>query len=67
MMYNWFIELLDLKLFSPKGYNFTPKDIADENTAALTYHRIVEAFKFGYAKRTNMADEDFFNVTEVVS
>jgi len=48
------------------GYNFKPKDIDDEHSAALTYHRVIEAFKFGYAKRTNLADEDFYNVTELV-
>jgi len=46
------------------GYNFNSSDIRDRQT--LSYHRIIEAFKFAYAKRSELGDEDFVNVTELI-
>ena len=47
------------------GFNLTKasRDTVDDKT--LLAHRLVEAMKFGYGKRSYLGDEDFVNVTEV--
>ena len=48
------------------GYNFTEDSRKDLDSSILTYHRITEAFKFAYAYRALLGDEDHWNVTEVM-
>ena len=48
------------------GYNFTEDSRKDVNSSVLTYHRIVEAFKFAYAYRALLGDEKFWDVKEVI-
>lgn len=47
------------------GYNFTKASIEDVNSTVLTYHRMVEAFKYAYAKRTELGDLRFNNISDV--
>lgn len=47
------------------GYNFTQDSRKDLNSSILTYHRIIEAFKFAYAYRALLGDEDYWDVREV--
>jgi len=44
-----------------KGYGFTADDLKDDKRAILTYHRIIEAFKFGYAQKTKSGDPEFLD------
>jgi gamma-glutamyltranspeptidase / glutathione hydrolase / leukotriene-C4 hydrolase len=59
-------SVLDFIVNILDGYNFSPASIADTDSKIQTYHRIVEAFKFAYAKRSELGDEDFVDVTELV-
>lgn len=58
--------VLSLIMNIVKGYNMTAADRKDINSTVLTYHRIVEAFKFAYAYRALLGDEDFWDVGEIV-
>lgn len=59
--------VLDLSMLVLDGYGFNSSSIADDESSALTYHRIVESFKFGYAHRTFLGDPHFVDITELVA
>ncbi|TGZ55540.1 Uncharacterized protein DBV15_12650, partial [Temnothorax longispinosus] len=46
-------------------YGFTPASIADLNATILTYHRMIETFKYAFALRTNLGDGAFIDMTEI--
>ncbi|KAK6184496.1 hypothetical protein SNE40_006962 [Patella caerulea] len=58
-VYEYILNILD-------GYNFTSNDMSTDSKTILTQHRIIEAMKFAYAKRTNLGDENFVNVSDLV-
>lgn len=47
------------------GYNFTSESVATIDDTVLTYHRIAEAYKYAFARRTELGDEDFVDVSNV--
>ncbi len=47
------------------GYKFDEHADCTTNNAIRTYHRIAEAFKFAYARRTELGDKEFTNVSKV--
>ena len=49
-------RIILLLLFVNSGYNFTTSDLDKLEDRVLTYHRIVESFKFGYAMRPHLGD-----------
>jgi len=59
--------VLDFILQILNGFNLTPSDIEDSKKKGLTYHRIAEAFKFAYAKRSQLGDEHFVEVKELIA
>ncbi|CAH0715406.1 unnamed protein product, partial [Brenthis ino] len=48
------------------GYNFSPESINGSENKILTYHRIIEAFKYAYAARTRLGDLDFLDLEDFI-
>ncbi|CAF4969765.1 unnamed protein product, partial [Rotaria sp. Silwood1] len=46
-------------------YNDYGNELKESTTNALFYHRLIEAFKFAYAKRSELGDPRMINITEV--
>ncbi|CAF2972356.1 unnamed protein product [Rotaria sp. Silwood2] len=49
-----------------RGYGFSPKDLENLTTTTLFYHRLIEAFKYAYAKRSELADPLKINITDLI-
>lgn len=48
------------------GYGFNRSSVEDLNSTVLSYHRIAEAFKYAYAKRTELGDIKFLNISQLL-
>ncbi|CAH1233731.1 GGT1 [Branchiostoma lanceolatum] len=48
------------------GYGLNTSSVDGVDNQVLTYHRMLETFKFAFAKRTELGDPNFVNVKEMV-
>ena len=54
-----------LCMFYSLGFNMTSEMLKTTDGTILAYHRITEAFKFAYAKRTSLGDPKFIDIEKV--
>ncbi|XP_078682135.1 glutathione hydrolase 1 proenzyme-like [Branchiostoma floridae x Branchiostoma belcheri] len=57
---------LSLMLNIWDGYGLNASSVDGVDNQVLTYHRMLEAFKFAFARRTELGDPNFVDVKEVV-
>ena len=57
--------IFHLRRCHSSGFKFTKDDLDGVSKSGLVYHRMVEAFKFGYSMKTYFGDEDFTDLSEV--
>ncbi|CAF1420449.1 unnamed protein product [Rotaria sordida] len=49
-----------------QGYNMLENNFKNMSTSALFYHRLIEAFKFAYAKRNELGDPSQININDLI-
>ncbi|XP_062536400.1 scoloptoxin SSD14-like isoform X2 [Armigeres subalbatus] len=49
-----------------KNFHFQPEHLSNINSTILTYHRIIEAFKHAYGRRTQIGDPKFLDIEDLV-
>ena len=59
------LHTFHMLLFLFAGYHFSSRNFDNTYATTETIHKMIESFKFAYAQRAYLGDEDFVNVTEV--
>ncbi|XP_072378971.1 glutathione hydrolase 1 proenzyme-like isoform X2 [Diabrotica undecimpunctata] len=49
------------------GFNFTKESLVEVEKVLQTYHKIIETFKFAFAKRPELGDPNFVDIREVTN
>lgn len=57
--------LLALTLNILDEFHFTPNDLNGTLSTIKTYHKIIETFKYVFALRTEMGDDDYVDISGV--
>ncbi|CAF1275262.1 unnamed protein product [Adineta ricciae] len=50
-----------------QGFQFSANQLEESTSAALFYHRLIETLKFAYAKRSELSDPQFNDITQLIS
>ncbi|CAF1048399.1 unnamed protein product [Adineta steineri] len=58
--------LLTFMLNIMQGYDMQVQDLQQPASSALFYHRLIEAFKFAYAKRSELGDPLKINIDDLI-
>ncbi|KAK3565500.1 hypothetical protein QTP86_010877 [Hemibagrus guttatus] len=66
VFYNGSMAETIVKDIQAAGYNFSPSSVSTPEKKTLTYHRIIEAFRFAYAMRSRLGDPQYLNITDLI-